>query len=975
MILLPRLPMTRRIRSHPSPTKEGKLRTNRTKALVWFFCSLVLFVPAFAQKQTGNLDGTILDANSAPLPGVTVTIASPALMGKKSYISSERGAFRFPALSPGVYEVAAELAGFKTVKREGLIVSVGRTTTITITMEQTTLSEEVTVTAAPPVVDVKSSTLSVNYTKELLQNIPTNRDLFAVISTAPGAVDIGYLTTVHGGTYAQNIYSLDGLNITDPLVGIPTTAPDLGMIEELEMQVGAHPADVGSAGGAYINVVTKSGGNAFHGDATVFYFNENFVDKNVSQEQLDALGLSTSGKDKLQSDFALSLGGPVIKDRLWFFAAGRRYFQNQTLTGFDHDIEEGQWYGMAKLTAQLAKNVKLMGYYNLRTRDIPVGIDFDPRTATLESSYQFTMKSKNLNTQLSWVLGPNAFLDVRGMWAEHFYDYRYQPGATHWSQDNLTGIITGAYYWQEYLRKVRYFSSAALTFFVDDFLGGNHELKVGGEIDFTQMRDDVWTPDPINEYTLGGSPYSIEPYVGLFMAIGSGPNEGEGEFKIDTRSLNFYIQDNWTIMNRLTLNLGLRYDASSASLPAQYAEEVPAWLWLDPVYFARHDYSKVDNLLTFNNLSPRLGLTFDIFGNRRTVAKASFSRYRDYLQQAMVYAVNPNTYSLRYYVWVDLNADALKGPEDYYINAYEMGRGTEDPRSLIDPDVKAPFWNEFIVGVDHELFANFRLGVSYIHKNNVNIYENVERNADLNWGTQYTVTDPGYDGAFGTVDDASLTVYDRTRPQEPFIQTNPKEAKRKYQALELVFEKRMSNRWQLLGSVVFSKYVGNIGAAQAQNMESAFDTPNYLINRYGRLDYDRPLIIKFQGTYQLPFGINLSGYIIHSSGAPFNRILQVWTPNSQSYVTVNAEEQGSRRQPSQNRLDLRLEKEFGIGAFGKLGVFMDVYNALNNAYLDISSDFQGIIQPDGSFIEAATWQKVSAISSPRVLKLGARFSF
>ncbi len=937
--------------------------------------SLLCLSAAFGQRQTGNLDGRIVDTSNVPLPGATISISSPAMMGTKSYTSTDAGLFRFPALSPGTYALTCELSGFKAVKRDGLIVSVGKTTTIIITMEQATLEKEVTVTAAPPVVDVKSPTLSVTYSKDLLQNIPTNRDLFDVIGTAPGAINIGYLTTVHGGTYAENIYSLDGLNTTDPLVGIPTTAPDLNMIDEVEMQVGAHPADVGSASGAYINVVTKSGGNRFHGDGTALYFNKSFVDRNFSREELDALQVSTPSTQKLQEDFALSLGGPIIRDRLWFFTAGRRFRTNQTLTGFDHDIEEGQWYGMGKLTAQLAKNVKLMGYYNLRTRSIPVGIDFDPRTATLESSYRFTMKSKNVNTQLSWVLGPNAFFDIRGMWAEHYYDYRYQPGATHWSQDNLTGKITGAYYWQEYLRKRRYYSSASLTVFLDDFLGGTHELKVGGEFDYTQMRDGVWTPDPVNEFTLGGSPYSLGPFTGLFIAVAASPTEGGGEFKIDTRGLNFYIQDNWTIKNRLTFNLGLRYDGSSGSLPAQSAAAVPTWLFLDPVYFARHDYAKVSDLLVFNNLSPRLGLTFDIFGDRKTVAKASFSRYREYLAQAMVYAVNPNSYALRYYVWIDLNANTQRDPADYYILAYTLGRSAQDPRSLIDPNVKAPFWNEYILGIDHELLPYFRLGLSFIYKNNVNIYENIEMNSDLNWGARFTVTDPGYDAVLGTADDKPLTVYDRTRPQEPIFQTNPKSASRKYQALELVFEKRMTNRWQLLGSVVFSKYYGNIGAGQAQYMESAFDTPNYYINRYGRLDYDRPLIIKFQGTYQLPYGINLSGYFVHSSGAPFNRILQVWTPNSQSYVTVNAEPQGSRRQPSWNNLDLRLEKEFGIGTFGRLGLFMDVYNALNSANVTISSDFEGLIQPDGSFLKSPTWQKVSAVSNPRVLKLGARFSF
>jgi len=971
--------------------KEGKLRkTLLMTGLIISIC-LLMVSGVYAQRLTGSLNGKVIDADGNPLPGVMITITSPALLGARDFITPDTGSFRFPALPPGTYSMTSVLDGFKTVNRSGIIISVGKTVTINTTMELSPIEEEVTVTAVTPVVDLKSSKVTVTYTKELIENIPTNRSLYAIIQTAPGAVAdnwIGSASSVHGSVVTGNQYSLDGLNMTSPLTTTPIISVDLSMIEEMEMEIGAHPAEVSNVSGAYINVVTRSGGNDFHGEATVFYFNESFVDENFSKEQLDALGVASPQLNKQERDFSGSFGGPLIRDKLWFFLSGRYYYNESALLGFPQDYTYTLWQGLGKLTLQLTENIKIMSYFNYRDQSTPTYLATDSRTTSPEAAATVALDIKNINGQINWILGPNAFLDIRGMWFTYYRDFKYQDGATHQISDLGTGATTGAFRWEEYIREGRLYTSAALTLFGDNILGGNHELKVGAEFEKTKNHQDCWAHEPLWEYKLFGSPYVYGFPVGQIITLGYGPEEAEeGIIKSETWSLNFYVQDSWTIQDRLTLNLGVRFDSSHGFLPAQVLEEVPMWTWLDPEYFGRRELPEANNLLVFNTFSPRLGLVFDIFGTGKTLAKASYSRYRDNLQLAMFYGANPNAYAYRAYLWIDTNVNQEYDQTDMYIKVFESGRENKIPREQIDQNAKAPYFDEFIIGIEHELLPNFKLGISYYNKKHNNVWEGMEGNAAANWAKPYTVNDPGYDGTFGTEDDAQLTIWDRTTPgnQEPEYFTNPENAWRQYHGLEFIFEKRMSNNWQFLGSIVTSKHTGTIGAeySNSYSFATAFDNPNWYINREGRLDTDRPLSIKLQGTYILPWGIYLSGYFRHTSGYPYQRTLQIWAPNAGGYVTVNAEAQGSRRTPSTNYASLRLEKTFSFGDATRLGFFIDVYNLFNSAYLDTvakasvwdQGDWQGYIEADGSFRQNAQWQKVRSISTPRVIKLGLRFTF
>ncbi|MGB9836435.1 MAG: carboxypeptidase regulatory-like domain-containing protein [Candidatus Saccharicenans sp.] len=222
---------------------------------------------SFAQiTQTGTLNGTVYDQDKQPLPGVTVSLKSPALMGTMEMVTTERGHYRFPALPPGEYTVTFKLSGFKTLVREGIKVNVGVTTTLDVTLEQSAIEESITVTGQAPTVDIQRTSMTASLTKEILQSLPAARNLGAFFNMAPGVTS----STVHGSSERDNTYNIDGVNVTDPVTG--TQAGNFGMdiMEELSIQTGGLPAEYGSVRGGVVNVVTKSGGNNFSGSASFY---------------------------------------------------------------------------------------------------------------------------------------------------------------------------------------------------------------------------------------------------------------------------------------------------------------------------------------------------------------------------------------------------------------------------------------------------------------------------------------------------------------------------------------------------------------------------------------------------------------------------------------------------------------------------------------------------------------------------------
>ncbi|MFQ6069153.1 MAG: carboxypeptidase regulatory-like domain-containing protein [Candidatus Aminicenantales bacterium] len=1030
---------------------------------------LVLFLSAalaFAQTQTGSIKGIITDEEGNPLPGVTVTASSEALMGKQSYVTTETGAYRFPALPPGHYTITAEMPGFKTVTRSEIIVRVGMVVTIDLTMEMTTIEEEVTVTAASPVVDVEQTKIAVVMDKDLLKNVPLARDLYDIVNSAPGAIseNVTYRRTssIHGSTVRGNTYAFDGVNMNDPVVMYPLTNINFDVMDEVEMVTAGHPASTGYTDGAFINVVTKSGGNRFSGGAVIYYTSEGMNQYLWTDEQLSAMGVTKPSVDKSWIDGSLTFGGPIFPDRLWFFSNGRYIRQEQSTTfvggftdpylGRTHDAYDWthqEAMGFIKLTAQATQNIKIMGMFNYVDRYRPM---YEQPSST--RIFQATRiwdheKDYTANGVLNYILDQNTFFDIRVGYVHRWFPLPMQEEARGLPRIRDYGAyyqyITTARFNETYLRK-RFQVGAYFTRFQDNFLGGNHEFKGGVEFEDAYGDWDWWRQNNLYMYIRSsrGADYLYyygrrsththsltgETFTnvgrGRFYFMTCGPESGSSKIIDKARRIGAYIQDSVTFAERLTLNIGVRFDRSWGWKPAvtkaqagnplayyigeTYVRPYTAALYPDRYPnginpFAEMSTEEWKDIMVWNSLSPRIGLTFDVFGDGRTALKASFGRYTEYMMLQYFSVLHPFYPRYFRFYWYDCDDDGVMDAsteDDYSVYPYDF--------RVMDPDfaanklkegTKSPLTDEFTVGIWHELFKNFSLGVNFIYKDKKNIFEDVIWAPDTNeywyhidlaaaqqYWVPFTAIVPSE--AYG---DTTVTFYVRSNdaPEIFYQARNVPELKRRYWALEFIFNKRMADGWQLSGSVVYSSAYGNIGGwyGESWGWSGAGDSPNFFVNRWGPTSVDRPLQIKLMGTAQLPLRFFLSAYYRFFSGSPWARGCYIVPPDDwcdannaySDYYYVNIEEAGSRRNRSWNVLDLRLEKEFRLGDFGTLGIYIDVLNVLGWSGVSIGQNDVYIFYPDaenttaGSVYTSPSYQVISSVTGVRTLKVSARFRF
>ena len=1015
------------------------------------FLALVLTSTSFAQRQTGSIAGMVVEKEGNPLPGATVSISGPALMGTNSYVTSGTGLFRFPALLPGEFQIRVEMPGFKTIVRPGVIVSVGRTTEVLIELEVATVEEEVTVTAASPVVDVESTKLSVNYAAQFLASLPMNRDLYDIQNSVPGAitegVDYRRTSSIMGGTVRSQLYALDGVPMNDPATFYSMANINVDVYEEIEFEVGGHPAEVGQTDSTYINIVTKSGGNKFSGGATIYYTGEGLAEDLISKEDLQALELNPPEKYTDSKDFSANLGGPIIQDRLWFFVNGRRFIWEQAEPGNaevrmarlgftyspHYDYRHEEWMGFGKLTFQINKNVRYMGMLHYNHIYEPIYSNSGGGDTALEQTEVWDHENTYTTThQFNWVLNQNSFLDIRGtyVWRNFPIPSRLQNAPTYY--DYTEDIWWGASpYSDEYIRK-KMLASIAATNFQDDFLGASHEIKTGFEFEQSEYHRDWWRGNPYyvyyDDYNADDRYYvNASRRQGRLRIRTCTPERGMWDVQDHVRRYSGYVQDS-VATGRWAINLGLRLDYSYQYEPEQSRPDLrygSAHPWMNP------DITNPDALLEalieqwhvdpggvapwdalttpykkpveFFTLSPRIGVVYDLFGNGKTALKASYSRYYEPVWAAKYNASQIFGATSVYYYWYDDNANNLMdlpGTDRYVLYSYD----TQDPNYIYYVDnLKAPYMDEIIAGVEQEVARDFKLGFQFVWKHNGNIVEDsdVNNGYDTNASDQvgpiwipFDFIDPGWDGEWGTGDDQLLTAYGLRddRPVPTWKGLNPEEAKRRYWALVFTFDKRMSDNWQLKGSVLWSSFKGNVlaGYGDTEGEETVFDNPNTLINAYGAIStFDRPLQIKIMGTYILPYDFILSAYFIHYSGSAWGRSLdRVYFPRDfadeyggvqSSYAAgINAEVVGERRRPSYTTLDLRLEKSFSLRRAGKLNLYVDVLNLAGRSGFNINENPYPRLRFDRTPWEyelSSTYSDITSAYGVRSVRFGLRWSF
>ena len=680
------------------------MRLNRLT--VFCLCVALLSLvaaPTFAQEFRGRINGIVTDNTGAILPGVTVTATSPAMIQPQVQVTGGDGSFRFLALNPGVYSIEFDLTGFQKVQRNDVRVVINQTLTVDQQMNVATLQETVTVTGASPVVDTSTTAMGTNFTKELLTEIPNARDIWAAMAQAPGiqmtAYDVGGSNT--GTQSGFRSYGFDTQNQTR-MEGIDTTEGtaanagyfDFGSFEEF--QVGGAGADSGAfAGGAVLSISVKSGGDQFHGTWYSDFITENSVAENVPDylrtvntpnedglysrvglcQQRSGETICKGNATQKQMDLNGDLGGPLWKQKAWFFTSWRLNDKYEYIAGLGDTTQRSKLSNKYtfKGTFQVGKSNQIIGFLNKREklqdkRDISL-------TVPLSAAYY--QSSRNYPWKVEWtsVLGSRAFLDVLyGNWYNFFplrpvRDFGLYDGA--WTpprQDTSSGIWSDTGGRNGYQDQKRYKPQfyTTLSYFKDGW-GGSHDIRTG--FDWKRDRRSLFNDQPFDiwyrDSTVGGVANTLTQ-VDIFNSSVTGIN--------DVVYTAGWINDTFKMTDRLTLNFGVRIENYKDGYPDQslVPNGIPALAgWTDPRYttfMAPRDVTAttVSNSTT---LAPKIGFAYDLTGDNRTVIKGFIGQSRWNSADTLADGENPVGLAQLRYAFVscapgqttgcDLNGDRL----------------------------------------------------------------------------------------------------------------------------------------------------------------------------------------------------------------------------------------------------------------------------------------------------------------------------
>ena len=872
---------------------------------------------ASAQTRTGSIDGTVVDTTGQVLPGVSITIEGGGLVSARVTATSGSGTYRFPALPPGIYTMRFELSGFRTVVNEGARVEIGRNTAINLSLDLSSVEETVTVVGESPMVDTKSTVIGASFDNEMLENVPSARDVWSLLEhQAPGVttsrLDVGGSETglqavysARGTSWQQNSYYLNGVNVTCPAaLGASGYYYDYDSFEEVQVETGSHPASV-NAPGVFMNMVTKSGGNEFRGGAGFYYQSGGTQSDNLDDDLIDR-GASSAAFDFL-SDANVQLGGPIVRDKSSFYASFRDERVHRFVPGFTDDDgnalteDTDMWQFLIKNTTQVNDTNRIgLEWHHMSYWKPNRGASGNrPPEATWIEDDTFDIVQAEWTSTLSDV----ALLDVRFSHLRVFFPTFQQPDVKGQAgQDTVTGQFVNARNFDTERRRRRYSYKADLTYFKENWANANHEFKFGFQYDTNPIINDTTSIDDVFLRFAAGVPDQVDL---------------NNTTRIDRQNLHqlaFFVDDIITFGNRVTLKLGLRFDRYEGFLPAQ---ESPGGNWVPA-----RTFEEQRNVLDVANFAPRLALIYALDESGRTALKTSWGRYYHQFSTGFANFQNPNGGLSDRYEWNDLNGDLAfqNGEQGTLLNSQLVGN------QLVDPDFLSPYTDEFTIGIERELSRDLAISATYSYRKanrlndstDVGIPFDPENPTASGRYAAVSVTDPGPDNVVGTPDDGGpVTVYNLNPEflgQNQRMLTNPKGNDSTFNGFEVTVSKRMTDRWAALASYSYNNTdMVTRGGQFDGDANGFFDNPNNLINARGKSFYDRTNQFKFAGTYIAPRAVRLSGVIRAQTGQPTARTFTVSGLN-QGTVTILAEPIGGRRLPNVFTADLTVSKSFALGA-------------------------------------------------------------
>ncbi len=910
------------------------------------FVALILMVVALfanpvsgsAQRTTGDIRGVVTDASGAVLPGVTVTLRGRAVPGAPTTVTNETGVYRFPNLPPGSYDLTVELAGFTTSTQTGIQVSLGGSAEIDVQLKLSTQSETITVVAQAPVVDSTSSQVATNYSREWVENAPVRRfTFFDLINAAPGvsaATSTSSRSQSFGSATNENVYLIDGTDFTAPLTGAAWPWPNTDAIEEVQVLSLGAPADYGNLGGAVFNVVTRQGSNTFHGDANFYFQDQSLTGRNTTDKQDNKLPYN---RDEFK-DTTVQLGGPVVKDRFWFFGSFQYQKDADSQPGTDPKFparSSAKRY-FYKVNYQFNQSHRLQfqthdDFYRIPAR---ASANTAPSTLSLETGH-------NPSPGLLWtsVINPTTVLEAR---YSGFYGVDHGDPLNGGSRvarrynDLDTGQITGGIYSWYDGKSAKTAFSAKVTKYADAFMGGSHDFKLG-----------VQYNAGLGEYTYGPNDY--------IYTYGSTPAYGYTQLPYTQggrlRSMGLFADDTYQV-GRATLNLGLRYDDSKAYIAEQDL--------LDASGKPTGAKSRaIDEVFRWRVVSPRVGVNFKLNESGSTLLKAHYGRYYRGIVTGEFDNTTPSI-SARYLFSGLYSAAGVPLDQDLV---------SDNSRLSVDPDLKNPYTDQFIAAWEQQVGADLGFSVSYVHK------RSEQQTAFPDVGGTYQLV--SYSAPAG----ASVPqVYRLTSGADSrrFQLRNDDRMFSRYNGVAFEIKKRMSNRWQANFGLTLSKSTGRQGSSSARATPLTSQTstagifgqnPNDFINTDGRLVGDRPMVLKTQFLYQLPWGIMSSFNFQSQSGRPIFSEIRAATsatgiPGASRIVATRSD--GEDRTKLWQTLDARVEKTFNLGGTAELAVFSDFLNLLNSDANESVLDRR---------LGNANYNVASRFILPRRMMVGGKFRF
>lgn len=992
---------------------------------------LVVAATAMAQERTGSLTGTIKDSSGGILPGATVQATSPSLVGVQAAISDGQGNYRFPALTPGVYEITATLQGFTAAKASAVRLAIGQVLKVDLSLSLATLTESVTVTAETPIIDVKQNAATASITAEEIENLPKARDFTDLVKTAPGTQQERKSgIQIDGAGGSEHRYVIDGMDTTGVRTGVSGQEMPVDFIQELQVKSSGYNAEFRATTGGVISAITKTGSNVWRGGAGYYFRNNSFTGK--ARPELRQLPTDASRAEYItrpDDDFSrheptFDLGGPILRNRAWFYVGTAPEFDrvsrtvtfrtnNQTAT---FDQNENDYNTLATVTTQLNARMRLKGTVNLQSlKDVPGPTGGAGAFPTIEPDGTSTSNPTlfpspiYLDTfdnfyvgSLDWVMTPKLFANV----TLGTYDYGIHGGGAGDALRHTFGtsnIQSASFNFPEIPDSLRFVSgyadlpSSSVTKY-DDFKRhavnadlsyyasrwGQHSIKAGfqyerignsrlGGAQFPSINLQWGSP----RNTLDGR--SVRGTYGHYT-VTRVYNSGD----IHTNGLGLFVQDAWSVRPNLTLNLGLRTDK----------EEIPS-------------YTEGNRGIEFgfaDKISPRAGFAWDVFSNAKWKAYGSFGIFYDTSKLEMPRGLFGSEHSVTYYMTLDtFNWPSIQcahpvnpGPScpGTFIEQVDFRHAANEADNfLIDPTLKPIRTRELTFGLDHELTQRLALGVRYSRKR---FDRTIEDTGVLvpGVGEVYRITNPGERLGENVLRDfAGCT----TCPNQP-------KPTREYDGVEFRLHKRLSNSWAGTVTYLLSRLHGNYSGLTSSD-ENNRNSPS--VNRFfdgqynsfdhkgqpvfGPLQTDRPHVFKVEGFYNTPWGTSAGLYQLFESGTP-----QQTQMSEKGIPFFPFGRNNLGRTAAFYRTDLLFQHDFRLSSRHRINVglnvenlfdhdtvtrnfttaFRDTFNVSDQAFFSgtfdpvaLQASAPGTYRPDPRYLQADQWQE------RRQMRLQLRYSF